>query len=130
MRGNPALPVFHGRLRPDASALEALKAGPVLAFAGIGDPDKFFATLAEAGVDVRTRLSFSDHHRFRRAEALDLMARAERDGLIPVTTEKDLVRLQGQDDLAAMAKVTRPLPVQLVIDEEAAFREFVLARLG
>ena len=59
------LPVFHGRLVPDPQALAALKGRPVLAFAGIGDPEKFFATLGEAGIDVRARLSFPDHHRYR-----------------------------------------------------------------
>ena len=33
------LPVFHGRLEPDAQALAVLKGRPVLAFAGIGDPE-------------------------------------------------------------------------------------------
>ena len=47
------LPVFHGRLEPDAQAVAALRPHKVLAFAGIGDPEKFFATLAEAGIDVR-----------------------------------------------------------------------------
>jgi tetraacyldisaccharide 4'-kinase len=47
------LPVFRGRLVPDARAVETLKRRPVLAFAGIGHPEKFFATLREAGVDVR-----------------------------------------------------------------------------
>ena len=47
------LPVFHGRLEPDAQALAVLKGRPVLAFAGIGDPEKFFATLRDAGIDVR-----------------------------------------------------------------------------
>ena len=47
------LPVFHGRLEPDAQALAALQGRRVLAFAGIGDPEKFFTTLREAGIDVR-----------------------------------------------------------------------------
>jgi tetraacyldisaccharide 4'-kinase len=124
------LPVFHGRLAPDAQALAPLKGRPVLAFAGIGDPEKFFATLAQAGLDVRARLSFPDHHRFHRAEAIELLARVEREGLVPVTTEKDAVRLLGQDDLAALAKVARALPVTLALAEEDAFRDFLLARAG
>jgi tetraacyldisaccharide 4'-kinase len=122
------LPVFHGRLAPDTRALEALGRRPVLAFAGIGDPDKFFATLGEAGIDVRSRHAFPDHHRYRRTEALDLIARAQLDGLIPVTTEKDLVRLAGQDDVKALAGVVRAVPVRLAVAEEGAFRDFVLAR--
>jgi tetraacyldisaccharide 4'-kinase len=122
------LPVFRGRLVPDARALETLRRRPVLAFAGIGHPEKFFATLSEAGVKVRDRLAFPDHHRFRRGEALDLIARAERDGLVLVTTEKDFARLSGADDLKALAGVARVLPVKLAVTEEVAFRDFVLAR--
>jgi tetraacyldisaccharide 4'-kinase len=123
-------PVFHGRLVPDPRALEPLKGTALLAFAGIGDPEKFFATLQDAGLDVRERRSFPDHHRFHRAEALDLIARAERDGLALVTTEKDLARLVGQDDVKALAGIARALPVSLVIAEQVAFRSFVLARVG
>jgi transaldolase/glucose-6-phosphate isomerase len=73
--------VFHGRLVPDQAALEALRPHPVLAFAGIGDPDKFFATLSDAGIDVRVRQAFPDHHPYRRDEAAGLIARAGRDKL-------------------------------------------------
>jgi len=124
------LPLYHGRLAPDAEALKALTGRGVLAFAGIADPEKFFATLSEAGIDVRARMSFPDHHRYRRHEALDLIARAERDGLVPVTTEKDAVRLAGQDDLKALAALARALPVTLAVAEQDAFRDFVLARAG
>jgi tetraacyldisaccharide 4'-kinase len=123
------LPVFHGRLEPEAQALAALKGRGVLAFAGIGDPEKFFATLNDAEIDIRARAPFPDHHRFRRSEAADLIERAEREGLVPVTTEKDLVRLAGQDDLKALAAMARPLPVKLAVAEADAFRDFVLAAI-
>ena len=121
------LPIFHGRLDPDAEAVTVLKGRPLLAFAGIGDPEKFFATLRDAGLDVRACVAFPDHHRYRRVEASDLIARAERDGLVLVTTEKDLARLARQDDLAALAGVARPLPVRLAVNERDAFRDFILA---
>ena len=62
----PGLPVFHGHLQPEPAAIAELKARNVFAFAGIGDPDKFFATASEAGIAVVERQPFPDHHRFTR----------------------------------------------------------------
>src|ERR1700729_1413958 len=59
---------FHGRLEPDRDSIAALGRRKVLAFAGIGNPQKFYATLAEAGVNVAERASFPDHHRYTAAE--------------------------------------------------------------
>jgi len=126
----PGLPVFHGRLVPDQAVLEALRPHPVLAFAGIGDPDKFFATLSDAGIDVRVRQAFPDHHPYRRDEAAGLIARAGRDKLTLVTTDKDRVRLEGADDLRALAAVSRAVPVTLAVREADAFRRFILAACG
>ena len=95
-----------------------LKGRPVLAFAGIGDPEKFFATLRDAGIEIGAAVPFPDHHRYRRFEARELIERAGREGLVPVTTEKDLARLAGQDDLAALAAITRALPVTLQVAED------------
>jgi tetraacyldisaccharide 4'-kinase len=119
-------PVFHGRLEPDAQALAMLKGRPVLAFAGIGDPEKFFATLRDAGIEIGAAVPFPDHHRYRRREARELIERAGREGLVPLTTEKDLARLYGQDDLAALAAITRVLPVTLRVAEDGAFKDWVL----
>jgi tetraacyldisaccharide 4'-kinase len=124
------LPVFHGRLEPDADVLAMLQHKPVLAFAGIGDPDKFFSTLAVAGIDVRVRMPFADHHRFSRSEAAGIVERARRDGLVPVTTEKDMARLAGDNDAAELKAAARPLPVRLVVAEDAEFRKLVLNAAG
>jgi tetraacyldisaccharide 4'-kinase len=120
------LAVFRGRLEPDAQALAPLKERPALAFAGIGDPGKFLATLHGAGIDVRKTVWFADHHRYRRAEAKKLIEQAESDGLTLVTTEKDQARLVGEADLAALASVVRVVPVRLTLAAEPAFRQFVL----
>jgi tetraacyldisaccharide 4'-kinase len=123
------LPVFGGRLTPDAGAVSALAGQRVLAFAGIGHPEKLFATLEQAGIAVAARQTFPDHHRYTRAEASALIAEAESGGLTLLTTEKDLARLTGDDAVAALAARARPLPVRLVLDEEESFSRFVRGRL-
>jgi tetraacyldisaccharide 4'-kinase len=118
--------VFHGRLEADRNSLAALGKRKVLAFAGIGNPEKFFATLTEAGIDVAARSSFPDHHRYSAAEAQGLIARAAAENLVLITTEKDHVRLAGDPVLAALKAHASTLPVRLVIDEQDQFRQMVL----
>jgi tetraacyldisaccharide 4'-kinase len=65
----------------------------MLAFAGIGRPEKFFATARALGVDVVATRAFADHHRFSVAELDDLVAAADRLGCGLLTTTKDRVRL-------------------------------------
>ena len=121
-----ALPLFHGRLVADAAALKARR---VLAFAGIGDPDKFFATAEAAGIAVARRQAFPDHHRFSAEEAAELIMRAEHDGLALLTTEKDRARMAGEPLLAALAARVHVLPVALAVDEADALRKLVLGKI-
>ena len=124
------MPIFHAQLQPDAEALAALGRGPMLAFAGIGNPEKFFATLSAAGIALAATRSFDDHHRFTQAEATALREHAERQRLVLVTTEKDLARMHGDDDIAQLAERVRALPVTLKFDDEAAFRSLMFDRLA
>jgi tetraacyldisaccharide 4'-kinase len=124
------LPVFHARLEPDRAVIAGIADGEVLAFAGIGDPDKFFATLAASGIEASIKLRFPDHHHYTAAEAQALLKEADRQGLALVTTEKDLVRLAGDSALAALAERAQALPVRLAADEEERFRGFVLGVLS
>ena len=120
------LPIFHGWLEPEADAVAALSGHRVLAFAGIGDPEKFFATLADAGILAPVNRHFPDHHPYSRAEAEALLAGAAADDLVLVTTEKDLARIAGDKNLVALAKVTRALPVTLQIEEADALEQLLL----
>jgi tetraacyldisaccharide 4'-kinase len=113
------LPVFHGELRPDPAAAAALSGKPVLAFAGIADPDKFFATLEVCGIPAAVRARFPDHHRYTHAEIAALVSRAERERLVLVTTEKDLARMEGDAAAAELLARARALPVTLTFAERA-----------
>ncbi len=88
----PSLPILRAHLVADAAA-RALAGVRVLAFAGIAHPEKFYATLAQAGAVIVARRGFPDHHRFRARELAALEAEAARLGARPVTTPKDAVRL-------------------------------------
>jgi tetraacyldisaccharide 4'-kinase len=87
------LPVLHADLRHPREVVDELAGRRVLAFAGIGRPEKFFQSLKAAGIDVVEGRAFPDHHPFKPAEISDLRAAAQRIRAELVATEKDLVRL-------------------------------------
>lgn len=122
------LPVFHGRLVPDPAAVAHLKAHQVLAFAGIGDADKFFATVSDAGIVIAQRRAFPDHHRYTAEEAAALIKQAEAGGLTLLTTAKDRARMTSEPPLAALAEKTCVLPVTLAVDEAEDLRRMLLAK--
>ncbi len=124
------VPVFHGDLVADATVVATLAGKRVLAFAGIGDPEKLFATLAGAGITVAAKRSFPDHHRYTPAQARLLCEQAERDALMLVTTEKDLVRMRGDAGVTALAASARALPVTLTLSDPDAFLRLVNTRLA
>jgi tetraacyldisaccharide 4'-kinase len=90
-------PVLRARLKPDAAAVAQLFGKPVFAFAGIGDPERFFRSLRASGIEVARTRPFADHHMFSQTELAALEADARREQLILVTTEKDLARLRGTE---------------------------------
>jgi tetraacyldisaccharide 4'-kinase len=124
------VPLFQARLEADREAIAALAGRRVLAFAGIGDPEKVFATLREAGVAVAATRSFADHHRYSPADARDLCRQADAGGLTLVTTEKDTARLQGDEAMAELAARVCALPVALVLAQEAALGKLLLDRIA
>jgi len=114
--GDPPLPGYAGPvLRAGLSATTRLGDCRVLAFAGIGRPEKFFATLRKAGVELMETRAYADHHQYSAAEVAGLKARAVECNAMLITTEKDFVRLppSERDGIAV-------LPVRAVFEDEPA----------
>jgi tetraacyldisaccharide 4'-kinase len=124
------LPVLHARLVPAPAAVTALKPRKVLAFAGIGDPEKFFATVAASGIAIAAQKSFADHHRYTAEEAAELVMAAEHESLTLLTTEKDHARMRGDPALSALAARTQVLPVTMAVEESEELRKLALGALG
>ncbi|WP_425409714.1 tetraacyldisaccharide 4'-kinase [Hyphococcus sp.] len=97
----------------------------VVAFAGLGRPERFFDMLAARGFDVAARFAFPDHHRFDARELKTLAASAARCKAALITTEKDFVRLPDayQDDIEVF-------PVEMRINNPDAFRREITARIA
>ncbi len=123
-------PVLSAHLRPDPAQLASLRGRRALAFAGIGDPARFFNMLRANGVDVARSRAFADHHSYSKGEIEGLAEEARGDALALVTTEKDMARLRRGGELPDWARQVVPLAVTLEFDEPARLRKFVSERLS
>ena len=122
-------PVFSAYLQPDELSLQSLRGKRVFAFAGIGDPPKFFRTLRESGIEVVRERSFADHHMFSTAEVNEMAAESEHEALTLVTTEKDWVRLRLMPGEEKSSPEIVPLPVTLVFAEVESLRGLISSSL-
>ena len=109
-------PAYRASVKPrDAGAIAGKR---LLAFAGVGDPSKFFGTLEGAGGTIAARRVFGDHHPFTEGEIAELSNEADKAGLTLVTTEKDAMRLRtGTEAARALAQKTLTLPIDLVFED-------------
>jgi tetraacyldisaccharide 4'-kinase len=121
--------VLTAHIKADDDALVSLRGQRVLAFAGIGDPERFFRTLRGNGVEVVSQRAFADHHPFTQDEIEALVSEAKREALTPVTTEKDLARLGAGGKLPSWAQGIVALPVKLEFDSALKLRRFLSDRL-
>ncbi|MGO9133556.1 MAG: tetraacyldisaccharide 4'-kinase [Methylovirgula sp.] len=107
-------PVLLARIEMDAEQAAALAGRRVHAFAGIGRPEKFFATLVEAGADLAATTGFPDHYAYGRDEILRLQRAAAADNALLVTTEKDFARLRVLENFIDQS-LPAPLPIRVAL---------------
>ncbi|MCF6292225.1 MAG: tetraacyldisaccharide 4'-kinase [Robiginitomaculum sp.] len=85
--------------------------GKLIAFAGIGRPEKFFSSLRDAGAGLEQEIAFADHQPYTDKHVADLFAWATSSGAKLITTAKDLMR--WPEDLRNELLIW---PVELVFD--------------
>lgn len=102
------LPVLRAKLVP----AEPVPSGPLVAFAGIGRPVKFFDSLTAHGANLCEAIGYPDHHDYSKKDRAFLEGLAKRYDARLITTSKDYVRIHP-DDRGALLH----FPVKAVFDD-------------
>lgn len=120
-------PVLNSRTRPRGDVTWLTRA-PVLAYAGIANPTRFFRLIESLGAQMIGEVAFADHRDFSAADATALLSKAAASGAQLVTTEKDLARLAHADgQRAGLRAASRALPIELAFDapDEARLKTLI-----
>lgn len=99
-----------------------------IAFCAIARPEEFFSGVRSQGVAVAATRSWRDHHRFTRADVVELMElqrKHKADAFL--TTDKDLVRLSDdqRQELEGGAPIHAGGLTAQIIDESAAIDQIL-----
>lgn len=84
------LPVFYGHTEPAQTTVNCCN---VVAFAGIGHPQKFYHTLKQQGFNVVETIDFPDHHFYSKNEIEKILQKAKEKNAEVYTTSKDFVKI-------------------------------------
>jgi len=128
---NTRAPVFRGRLteRGWVSAFsneEATTPERVVAFCGLGNPDSFWKSLRELGMEPLDKLSYGDHHQYSPQELTDLVRYAETvRATALVTTEKDVVNFPAGSETIFQKMPVLWLRVRVEIENEDEFMKLI-----
>jgi tetraacyldisaccharide 4'-kinase len=115
-------PVLRATTAP-AEDTRWLEAKRIVAWAGIGAPQRFFGLLRWLGAEIAEEVAFRDHQRLGPVDAERLLGLARRNRAALVTTEKDMARLAGSEGvLAELAKASRTVPIRITLGEADAER--------
>lgn len=87
------LVAYRLQVAPTAASLAPLKGKPLLAFAGLGHPEKFFASLRQAGLNLALSIALPDHTTYSAKQLAALQQEAKQLGATLVTTTKDAAKL-------------------------------------
>ncbi len=111
------LPIFYGKIVEEQPNIANRQ---VLAFAGIGHPEKFYASLEKCGLNPVIKQNFPDHHGYTHAELQKLINLAEEKKLDIYTTSKDYVKIPF-----ALQKKFKVLNISVVWENLPELQRFI-----
>lgn len=121
-------PVLEARTRPQEDT-EWIAGRRVVAFAGIANPQRFFNLLDTLGADTAATVTLPDHHAFAERDAERILALARAHDAMPVTTEKDRVRLREASGLRGQLwQESRSVGIRLIPETRDSGRLEALLR--
>lgn len=109
------LPIYRGEMVP-VQMSEDFVGRRFIAYSGIGRPEKFFKSLTDANLEAVERFSFPDHHVFTEKDAEKILSRCRSQDAMPITTQKDFVRLLAAPEhtfAAELRQVSKVLKIQI-----------------
>ena len=136
LRAAPTTPVYFGRFCPSVvislsygseSPVERIRGKKVFALSSIANPASFEKTLTEAGAVIVGREALPDHHLYAAKDIARINRGAtEGNAELVVTTDKDAVKLDARQFTVPVMR----LGIELKLDDETGFWEFVARRIG
>lgn len=117
-----SLPCFKGQIVPEQPKLKNNK---VVAFAGIGRPQKFYTSLQELGIEIIQTFDFPDHHYYTEDELKQILATAAAYNAEPITTSKDFVKIP-----VSLQPQFKVLQIKIQWEQPEELQKFILSRLG
>ena len=108
--------IIEGEFKPNNIA--KLKKRKLVAFCGIGRPEKFFSMLKKLNMQVIQQLSFPDHHVYSESQLTKILETANKDNALVVTTEKDYIKLSSH-----FKKVIHPINIELHLSKNKRLLE-------
>lgn len=116
-----SLPCFCGKIKPQPQNTKNKK---VIAFAGIGNPQKFYNSLKECGFHLLETNDFPDHHYYNEAELNQLINKAQQQDAILYTTSKDFVKIPQH-----LQQYFHVLEICIKWENQQALIEFIINRV-
>lgn len=116
------LPIFQAHIKPQTPQDTS---SPIIAFAGIGHPQKFYASLQECGFELIACHDFPDHHFYTEAELSSLIAEAAKEQAQLYTTAKDFVKIPPH-----LQSSFNVLEIQIDWSNRPALEKFLLKQIN
>lgn len=117
------IPKFNAKIKIEYN--EILKQEEIVAFCGLGRPQKFFDSLKTEELNVVGEMPFPDHHQYSEADLKQVFAEATKHNAVVVTTQKDYVKIP--DQLKMLVQLVKS---ELVIEDLAKLKRQVFKGLG